>query len=336
MASETNRQIVSAFGTITLFYFKPVVLLLDLFGHVFCFIALYKQRKSDKTYSFQFYEAMSKCLDTFGGFINLIFYQWFINIATSPDAWYKKVYGIAWFSAAFGVAFYDITTCIKLFVALGMTMDRLYALANPLGYKCLNRKKWEGITIGGSVGISILIHIYELNYYKAEYVESLGVYRVVQNAGYTSQVIVQFLVVLRIAVYIAAMLALTACGIKVIILYKKKNDKAAAMIIDSTSDQAKSKVRRQNEQTLFLLTIFKSFQITTEFLFKIIHTALSGWKIGFQACEAPLFISVRHMVVTLINSLDFYVMMYVSRQFRDMMKRTICWKKNNVDVVGAK
>lgn len=328
--SEIPRRIVSTLSTVSLYYFKPIALSFDIIGHIICFVAFYKQSKLDHLYSFQFYEVVSKCLDTVGAFINLTCFQWFTSVVSAPDAWYKKVYSLAWFSATFGVPLYDITTNIKLFVALGMTVDRLCALGKPVWYRSLDRRKWEDLIIGGAVVTAVLIHLHEFKYNKVETVIASRAFKVVQDTGYTSSMPVQILVFTRLVILLTAMVALMICGGCLIVQYKRSHDKTVAMFMTIGNDQAKEKAMRQSERTLFILTIFKSCQITNEFLIKMLHTGLSTWKSGFRECEMPLFISVRHIEVTLVNSLDFYVMLVVDKKFRDMIRHVLPWKTMEV------
>lgn len=225
-------------------------------------------------------------------------------------------------SAKFGIMVYDVTTNIKLFVTIAMTLDRFFALAKPMTYQNLNRFRWEFAAISLAVIVSILINVYGFFSNDVKRVENSNLYMLAQNNQVFSSTLYQSLVYLRTGIFIAALLLLMGCNAKIIDLYKKRN-KSAASIILRGNEPAKEKARRETEKVLIILTIFKSVQIWNEFVIKILHSCLNTFRTGFSTCEGALFVPIRYVEVTVMNSSDFYVMFLVNKRFRKTIRRAL-------------
>lgn len=100
-------------------------------------------------------------------------------------------------SAKFGILTYDITTNIKLFVTIAMTLDRLFALGKPMKYQNLNTTRWEFLSLSLAVGVSILINLYGFFSNDVKPLENSGLYILAQNNKIFTSTLYQSLIYFR-------------------------------------------------------------------------------------------------------------------------------------------
>lgn len=320
LAPEPTKSLIAKFYTFSLLGFKPTLLSVDLFGHLLCFVGFYKESRKNRLYSFQCYEIAAKCLDALAALFSL-FVLCFVGTPLSigdGSVWYKSSYTLMYMSAKFGITAYDIATNIKLFVTIAMTLDRFFAMTKPMKYQNLNRFRWEFAALSLAGGMAILINSYGFYTNQVKKIENSEFYVIVQNVELVSSTTYRSLVFLRTGIFLMSLIISIGCNAKIIAVHKNRN-KNVALIILGQDDPAKINARRETEKTLLTLTIFQSVQILNEFFIKILHSCLDTFLTGFVACEGRLFTTVRYVEVTLINSMDFYVMIFVNRQFRQMI-----------------
>lgn len=323
---EPAKSSMTKFSDFAQFWFKPCSGGLDLLGHVLCFLAFYKESKKNHLYSFQFYEVAAKCFDTLAWFIQLLLLRLAGGTPSAPNGegvdWFRSSYVCMYIAAKTWGSIVDLSNSMKLFVTLFMTLDRFFALMKPLKYKNLNRMKWESAALIVAAIMSILINIYSFFNWDVQKVENSSFYMLVSNKNFTSSDLYAVCGFLRNGVFIAAVIILIGCSAQILVMQKKRNKKAADITLGG-NDPRKEKARKATEKILLILTIFKSVQISNEFFMKILYSMLNTFKTGWSSCEAVLLLAIRYVEVTFINSLDFYLMILVNKQFRMMIKKAL-------------
>lgn len=331
LADDYSRQTVTNIAYAAFFIVKPICLILDFIGHCLCFLAYYKESKSNGLYSFQLYDAIAKAADTLSAFLLLATFKWSSGTDYEGVEWFQKNYVLMWYSAHMAIAFNDMTTTIKLLISLAMTIDRMISIGLPTRYKEMNRKLWEAGTVTFSVVIGIGASIFMCFYYVV--IWDGDRYKIVGDQDFRVSAIATVLVNFRNVLWGVGLIALVATGFLVVYLYHKRMVKVATMTGAQAGDK-KEKMRRAAEKTLFLLTIYHSAQAANEITILTAQTLLA-FRNGFATCEGRLYSPLRNIEIALINASDFYIMVSLNKAFRQMIRKGLPFRARVTSTAGS-
>lgn len=155
------------------------------------------------------------------------------------------------------------------------------------------------------------------------------------NVGDVTSLSTITLVHVRNAIWILGTLLVVASGLGVVYLYRNRHRKVAGMTMAS-AENAKEKQRRKAEKTLLILTLYDIGQATNEAVILIMHTLLGFYPTLFVCegeeyfIECQLFSALRQIEIAIVNASDFYILLFVSAAFRNMIKQV--FKSSNTVV----
>lgn len=328
--TDYKIHVIESIGYIAYFWVWPICLAFDFAGHTICFIAFYKESKNNGVYSFQFYDAVAKAADTCSAFLLLATLFWFCGLSYPGAQWFESNYALMWYAAHLAIPLNDMTTTIALLISLFMTLDRAISIGLPFKYKNLNRKLWEGLSVSVSVLLGVSCSLFVCPYFSVEKPANNTLYSLTFRGDYVSGPVATGFAHLRNVLWILGLISLVGTGFSVVFLYHRNTMKVADMTsVDNRSSQKKRKI----ENVLFMLTVYYSFQIINEMTILMTHTFL-GQLDGFQTCAGRLFTPLRAMEIAFVNGSDFYVMLILSKSFREMIKRSLTGKTSPVTAVS--
>lgn len=124
----------------TYYVVTPLYFILGLLGHFLCVSTFVKQLKYDSAYLYQIFLSIGEILEIIAYTIFIITYYWFSGSESAGAHWFMADYACMWFAAHVSMPMANMFITSSMFLSLGTSADRLYALIRPFTYKQANHK----------------------------------------------------------------------------------------------------------------------------------------------------------------------------------------------------
>lgn len=299
----------------------PIHFVFGTFCHSISLIAFYKLCKNDGGYAYQFSLTFSEFLEVITFAIFVVIFWWCAGIGSPGFPWYKRTYALMWVSAHIAIPLVNTFISTSFFLNVAMAVDRVYFMWKPASYNQTlpKRKSRIIITVAVCFLIGLLTSVFEAGRFNVLHGND-GEYKLVANIEYLTSDLATALAIVHTVVLAAALISLLGCNMAIIRLYFIRVKKVEHTFSNSLEWHQNQKAI---EKALVILTVSQSAltSVSTIALFTFFMVAYA--MVGFSDCESQLFGILLDGTLMLNSLVDFFLMLTVSGQFRDVIKKTI-------------
>lgn len=315
--SNTTLHIHEVFHFTSYYIVMPVYFVLGLSGNIILLIAFRKQSKSDAAYAYQIFLTSSKILEIFFTTAFWWGYKWNAGVESPGKDWYMNCYVLMFYSAHIGCPLANGFIVTSLLCSVAMTADRVFALAKPFVYKCIDHKRHQAVAVACCFLIGLSTSAFEVGRWRLVghgNDSNISVsYRVLYDEEYVKTPLAMALGHTRTAVRLIGVGALIALNILMAIAFRKRARKIGQMVVSSAR---KDRERRATDKTLLTLTAFQSL------LMILGHIPHSGYFIAafisasFSRCYGLVVAPIADMCIQISGAADLFVIISVNRKIR--------------------
>lgn len=285
------------------------MLLVGLTLHTLALFSFFRQARQETAYTFQIALTISNIFQIIARtFYGIIYYH------LKPGVWFKKTYLIQWIYYHLTVSIENMAVTTTLFLALAMSLDRVFSLGKPLVYKNIRNSLHQAIAFIFCVLIGIMSSIYQtFNSYTSKTDD--GLYVVVWNLTPVFDSLGQW----RNAVRAIGVSLLLISNFFVIVLFRRYMQKIGTIGTNSTE----TKRRRDQQKTLVILALSGSFCTTISIGAFVAYYGLYYSNFFVLPCQNTLGSYLQDVISDFCLIFDVIVSFSVNKSFRDMIFKSV-------------
>lgn len=322
ITSITNQVYIAAYRVIPPFYF-----IIGILSRSISLAAFYRQYREEKAFAYQFLASLSDLVEVVTVTLYILTRNNLSGYRLPGVLWYQENYSLMWYAAHLSSPLEQGFVTISLLMALSMAADRVFAMAKPFAYKNANHYRNQLLAFICCFVLGLSTSAFDLFRYQVRLKGASNVlYEIfVDNAYIASGVAIGFDII-RNTVRIAGNVALVACNVSMIALYRANAQKVEV----SDTNKERALKRKFKQKQLLILTLCQSFFTTIDLTMYNIYYTMVYTSPNFTNCFGKIFSPVCSAVLQLASLLEFFVLFAVSKQFRDVIISCLKWKNNEV------